>query len=80
MIIITELQKTCDACPAQWSGKTDDNLEVYIRFRWGHFRFDLNGATVFEWYDDDNWNGVMSTEEMLKLISGGAIYTGEAIE
>lgn len=36
MIKIQELTQTCDACPAQWEGTTDDGRAVYVRFRWGY--------------------------------------------
>ena len=29
MHTIVELQKTCDAAPAQWRGKTTDGLDVF---------------------------------------------------
>jgi len=32
---ISKLIRTCTACPSSWEGKTDDNRDVYIRFRWG---------------------------------------------
>lgn len=32
---VTELTQTCESCPAQWQGRTDDGKFVYIRYRWG---------------------------------------------
>lgn len=28
-------EQTCDFCPAQWEGVTDDKRPVYVRYRWG---------------------------------------------
>jgi len=47
MIKITELRKTCNACPAQWEGKLDDGRAVYIRYRWGVLTIDA-GDTIDE--------------------------------
>lgn len=35
MIRVVELEKTCEAVPAQWEGKTDDGRFVYVRYRYG---------------------------------------------
>lgn len=73
-MIITELRKTCDACPAQWEAKTPDGQFVYIRYRYGvltmgvgpsidhaiHHRHD-HQLTI----DESGWSGTMSTAEML---------------
>lgn len=36
MLRVTELTKTCEACPAQWEGRTNDGRTVYVRYRWGY--------------------------------------------
>lgn len=33
MIKVTEIRRTCIACPSQWSGRTDTGEYVYIRSR-----------------------------------------------
>lgn len=35
MVKVKKVVKTCEACPAQWEGITDDNRQVYMRYRWG---------------------------------------------
>lgn len=45
MIKITEIRKTCGACPSQWEAKTDDNKIVYIRSRWDILRIHV-GETL----------------------------------
>jgi len=32
---VTSARKTCESCPAQWEGITDDGREVYAHYRWG---------------------------------------------
>ena len=34
-IRVVSVEQTCFACPAQWSGKTDDDRDVYVRYRGG---------------------------------------------
>jgi hypothetical protein len=34
-MLLVELEQTCNACPAQWEGRTHDGKHVYIRYRWG---------------------------------------------
>ena len=50
MLLITKLIQTCGACPSQWYGKSiDDNgieHEIYIRYRWGYLRLDVNDNTT----------------------------------
>jgi len=41
-IKIIKLCSTCVACPSAWTGTTDDDQEVYIRYRWGHLRISLS--------------------------------------
>jgi hypothetical protein len=36
MVRVTAITHTCEACPAQWSGLTDDGRQVYVRYRWGY--------------------------------------------
>lgn len=79
MKTIKTIEQTCDFCPSQWEGYTTDNTPFYIRYRWGYLSVRLgkelgciddaiNGEEVFGEQLDDEWNGVMSTEEMLVTI------------
>lgn len=47
MIHILSVTKTCDACPAQWEGKTVNHEKVYVRYRWGRLRVEINDRIVF---------------------------------
>jgi hypothetical protein len=77
MIKITEIRRTCFACPAQWEGKCELGC-VYIRFRWGHLRVGL-GPTVndavaadpiFEWDHSDDLSGHMEYDELKRITAG----------
>lgn len=46
-LVITSLQQTCSACPAQWQGELADGRAIYIRYRYGRLR-----ATAGNTYDD----------------------------
>lgn len=47
MIKVKTLSQTCGACPSQWEGKTTNDEEIYIRYRWGTLRVDINKETVY---------------------------------
>jgi hypothetical protein len=74
MVKITEIRRTCFACPAQWEGKTEFGY-VYIRFRWGTLAVRsgstvedaIAGPTIFEWHDTDGFCGFMEYDELKKL-------------
>lgn len=55
---IISIQNTCVACPSQWSGKTDDGRDVYVRFRHGYGYIEVTTEPfewerIFEWEDPD---------------------------
>lgn len=74
MLKITEIRRTCFACPSQWAGKAESGY-VYIKFRWGTLavRFGpsikeaIAGPTIFEWHDSDDMGGFMEYDELKKL-------------
>lgn len=35
MVKVRKIVKTCYACPSQWEGITDDNRQIYVRYRSG---------------------------------------------
>ena len=70
-IIVTELVKTCNACPAQWDGKTSDGGDLYIRYRWGYLRVDLNGETIWGApVGEDQWDGTLNEEQLAEHTRG----------
>jgi hypothetical protein len=77
MVKITEIRRTCFACPSQWEGKAESGY-VYIKFRWGTLavrsgstiKSAIAGPTIFEWHDIDDYNGFMEYDELKKLTAG----------
>lgn len=47
MISVSEVVRTCHACPSQWEGTTSEGKRVYARYRWGFLRVDVDNETVF---------------------------------
>jgi len=64
---VKSICKTCDACPAQWSGRTVDGKTIYIRYRWGGFRIEIDGHIVSAVYTEEPFAGAMSNEEMIEM-------------
>jgi hypothetical protein len=77
MVKVTEIRRTCFACPAQWEGKTESGY-VYIKFRWRTLavrsgltiKDAIAGPTIFEWHDTDDLGGFMEYDELKKLTAG----------
>lgn len=72
---LKSLTQTCTACPSQWDGKLTDGTPVYIRYRWGSLRVDLNPftdeeLTIYVRHHGDGLDGSMSEEDMLRAVSG----------
>jgi hypothetical protein len=47
MITVTSLIQTCESCPSQWEGRTNDGRYVYVRYRWGYLSIGI-GQTFRE--------------------------------
>lgn len=62
MIVVKKITKTCEACPAQWEGETDTHERIYVRYRSGNFRVEINGRVIIEKFLGDDQND----EEVLK--------------
>ena len=78
--ILTQLERTCCACPSQWEGLTDDGNYVYIRYRGGRLRADV-AKTRFQWAKGvkiqlfgqvvgEPLDGYMTDEEMKVALRG----------
>ena len=68
---LRKLTKTCDFCPSQWDGELEDGSPVYIRYRWGYLAVRPHPGSpeserLYGKQVGDDYEGVMSTEEMLK--------------
>lgn len=63
-IKVKDLIRYSSFCPTQWDGETTNGEELYIRYRWGVLTIDLNGKEVFSVKAGEEFDGVMSDEEM----------------
>lgn len=65
MIEVIEVLQTCDFCPAQWEGKTDDGRFIYARYRWERLTIRIGaspqeaigGELVYEALLEDDLDG-----------------------
>ena len=64
MYKVKEITQTCFACPSQWEGKTIGGDEVYIRYRHGDLRVDINDNTVWGDGFGDPLDGFMTYDEL----------------
>jgi len=69
---VSELRRTCSACPSQWEGKVGRG-SIYIRYRWGWLQVWISndepeawrtGRLVFKQQIDAPWDGFLGNEEM----------------
>lgn len=68
LLVLRDIAKTCDAYPAQWSGISKEGHKIYIRYRHGIFRLDIDDETVLRLDMGDDVGGEMTTDEMLELV------------
>lgn len=78
--VITRLEKVCEGCPAAWEGRTQSGAQIYIRYRWGHFRVDINGEIVMSESRGDGHDGTMTTEEMQLILKDYFLFNCEVVE
>jgi hypothetical protein len=69
MISVTKLIKTCDACPAQWEGETEEGKYVYIRFRFGQLRIEVDKEVVYQQKVGGMYDGDMNFKQLRDLVS-----------
>jgi len=81
MKTVIKIKQTCYACPSQWEGMTDDGKDVYIRFRWGSLRLDIDGKTVAEMnVGDDDINGFIDLSQARDCLKEHVTITPEALK
>lgn len=56
MIVVKKITKTCEACPAQWEGETDTHERIYVRYRSGNFRVEINGRIIIRKFLGEDQN------------------------
>lgn len=64
---IQDVVCTCSACPSQWDARTPDGRYVYIRYRNGCGRIDVDEETVICWESDDPWGGCMTLGQVVAV-------------
>lgn len=75
ILAVTNLKKTCEACPAQWEGRSGSN-SIYIRYRHGILRADVNGVTVYENCVGEPLSGSMETNHMRRHLRNTFAFRG----
>ena len=73
---VVELQQTCEACPSQWTGRTDDGKWIYVRYRYGWLSIRVaegddvyaavNGEEVFGKECGEDLDGWMTLAELIE--------------
>lgn len=94
-VILDRLVQTCDACPSQWDGVTEDDRAVYVRYRWGALTVEVgavgdrseyaavNGECIHAVTLGDELDGVLSEEDLKTHLRAHApdfvVETSEAV-
>jgi hypothetical protein len=81
MYNIATIKQTCYACPSQWEGKTEDGKDIYIRFRWGTLRLDIDGKTIISMeIGEDEWNGLINLGDVLYYLKNYIMASSKVME
>lgn len=67
LIIVRNLKKTCDSCPAQWEGRTNHGEFIYIRKRFGWLTVTVARVQYVAEEHGDEYDGSLTKEEMLEV-------------
>ena len=78
MYKIKTIRQTCFACPSQWEGKTTDDHDIYIRYRGGYLRLDIDGKTAWGGEVGDEIDGCIDLYEALAHMNGYITMSNEA--
>lgn len=65
-LVYRNLVQTCFGCPSAWEGETEDGKELYVRFRHGYWRVDVDGTTVVSGTSNQMADGVCSWDDILE--------------
>jgi len=71
-MVVTELKKTCEGCPAQWEGRLVGGRMLYIRYRWGYLSVRISKGIT-----NDVDEAVRGIEMFGKNVGGGLDGTME---
>ena|ERR1017187_6196920 len=64
---ITKLTKICVTCPTQYEGETDDGKYVYIRYRFGNFKMEVNHEVIFTTSIGNGLGGCIELDKIKEL-------------
>jgi len=81
MLRVRSVMQTCDACPTQWEGRSDDDRPVYARYRFGRLlvrigppQGDIDSAVTGEVVvgldHGDELDGTLTYDELVQLTMG----------
>jgi hypothetical protein len=67
---IVSAVETCAACPSQWDAVTDQGVNLYLRYRFGHGTVQIDGPEnepIAEFEHGNSMDGDISLEEFCEL-------------
>lgn len=78
MLRVRSVMQTCEACPSQWEGRSDDGRPVYARYRFGRLTVRLGpvdgdissavtGDVVVGLNHGEELDGTLTYEELIQL-------------
>ena len=65
---ISKITQTCYACSSQWEGLTEEGDDIYIRYRYGCLRLDINNKTIVSIDYGHSLDGVIDLNSALDLL------------
>lgn len=75
---ITKIKQTCWACPSAWEGKTDNDEDVYIKYRYGVLSLTVDDILVEKLFVGDGLDGVMDLDKAIEALSSHITISEEA--
>ena len=66
MVAVTKIVETCGGCPSQWSGRTATGQYLYIRYRYGELRIELDGDVILQQSVGDDLDGGMDFADLVQ--------------
>jgi hypothetical protein len=63
-VLLKRLKRTSVAAPSQWEGETTDGRSVYVRYRWGVLRVEIDDKQVVETDAGEKMGSYMDEPEL----------------
>jgi hypothetical protein len=64
-----KLENLGSSCPSQWEGTTESGNKVYVRYRWGNLRVEINNKTLLTLKPGRDGYGYMSNAELAEILA-----------